>query len=90
MSFIHSIYLQRIATAKKNKSKRLDLSEYYYYRPYPLYEIPDAVQELSSLEELILTNNQLETLPTWLKTLPNLKMVDVRQNPLKEPCLMPK
>ncbi|UZS00045.1 hypothetical protein [Chondrinema litorale] len=88
MSYIHPIYLHRIAIAKKYKKRRLDLtlySDYYESKltDFPLSKIPEEIKILNFLEELILKNNKIQELPEWLTGLSKLKLIDIRGNPLQ-------
>ena len=48
-----------------------------------MVSLPDSFVKLSSLEKLLLRDNQLEFLPADFHVLPSLKTLDLRGNPLK-------
>ena len=74
--------LQLIAAAKENKSKVLDLSMRAI--GFQINEVPEEVFALSHLEELNLGQNLIAELPERLHDLKNLKLIDIRDNPIIE------
>ena len=63
---------------EKNNIIALDL------RNTNLSSIPKFIQNIPSLELLILRENQIHSIPSWIQNLPNLKYLDLSLNPLDE------
>lgn len=70
--------LQRIEQNRTQHSKILDL------RGQNLLAVPPEVLTLDYLEELWLDNNAIRVVPADLNVLPRLRIIDLRQNPLRE------
>ena len=68
--------LRRIEQARKNGARKLDLSD------LKLSTLPEAIGQLSQLQELYLSGNQLSTLPEAIGQLSQLQELDLSGNQL--------
>ena len=74
----HLHILQRIEQNRNQQSKILYLTE------QKLLAVPPEVLTLDHLEELWLRGNAIQVIPADLSTLPRLRIIDLRRNPLRE------
>src|SRR3989304_1657042 len=76
---------KKIEYARRFKTNILDLSVSLWEAPqnFPrLTELPDSLGQLTQLQFLNLSRNQLTGLPEWLGSLTRLKELDVSSNKL--------
>ncbi len=73
---------EKIRKAQENRLVKLDLSGWGMGNKHKLAEIPTAVFEMTWLQELDLSNNQLTGVAPAIGQLQNLKYLDLRGNQL--------
>ena len=80
MSYIPETFARKIRNAKRNRSKRLILSD--WSRHDTLGSFPKEILEMEQLEELDLSHNSITSVPSNLGRLKNLASLSLRDNKL--------
>lgn len=75
---------EKIEDARRSGVMKLDLSGGYGDDSKKLTELPESLGELTQLQSLNLSRNQLAGLPEWLGRLTQLQTLDVRDNELSK------
>ncbi len=70
--------LEKIQKNQAEQESVLDL------RGQSLRQIPEQVRELSHLKQLLLADNQIQSLPSWLSELKNVDFIQLNMNPLHD------
>jgi len=72
---------KRIAAARRSQATELDLRG--GIAGGLLQEVPESLRELTQLETLVLSNNELKELPPWFRRFTKLKKLNLSDNELK-------